>query len=350
MSIPVFRPSIKRSDMTAVLNCLVSEKIGPGSEAERFTRLLLRKMAYATGTLLRDRLRGIELALRCLNVPAGSRIAISPLSDRVYHHALTNLSLEPVYIDSMENIPAMDIAALERVCRKNPVQGIILDHHLGFSPDMKLLLEQNIPLIQDISRIISPDSHDAYKGNICLLSLEAEDVVTAGGGIFLAFAQKKPFYNSILKSYPDDIFLPDMNAALGAIQINELERFLDRRREILAALRQIPVSHRMLSNEDQPCPSLLPLLLNSPMQEVIQHGMKLEVEIRPAFARSIIQDMLKDFDADGQSPAEHYPESTKFALRTVLLPLHPGLRTRDVETLQKLIKTLPVQNSTGLSK
>ena len=324
--------------MKAVLTCLVSEKIGPGSEADFFIRQLLKKTGYAAGALLRERLRGIELALKCF--PAGSRIALSPLSDLSYRYVLESLSFRPVYVDSRGDIPAMDITALEQVHREDPVQGLILDHHLGFLPDMDRIAKLNLTMIQDISQILSSSPQGWYRGDVCLVNLEAENIITAGGGIFLAFQQKKG--RVVLQSYPDDIFLPDMNAALGIIQLAELENFLEIRQTISDTLRQLPCRHRFLSTHEQPSPSSLPLLLSSPMQDVIQYGMNRQIEIAPAFGNSIIQAMLKDFDVEKeQSPTEHYPESTKFALRTVLLPLYAGLKKSDLELLERFIKALP---------
>lgn len=368
MSIPVFRPSIKRNDMKAVLSCLVSEEIAAGADAVQLSRALLKMTGYGEGALLRERLRGLEIALKCLDLPEGGRVALSPLSDLSYLHALEALRLEPVYIDSRGDCPAMDMEALEREHRERPLQGLILEHHLGFSPDMKILTELKIPLVQDLSWIISsgrPSTADrsqevagegeeaapettvaaagaaVYMGEVCLVSLEVENLITAGGGIFIA-SRKKKGLKPILSHYPEDIYLSDMNASLGNIQLQELDKFLNVRGEILDVLRHTPMAHRFLLPEGRP--TCLSLLLNSSMQEVISYGMKHQVEIQPAFKRSIIQSMLKSFDTLGSgedSPAERYPESAGFSLKTVLLPLYPGLRKRDLEIVQKIIKTLP---------
>ncbi len=341
--------------MNAVLTCLVSEKIDAGAEAQNLTRGLLTLTACAEGTLLRERLRGLELALRTLNLQAGSRVALSPLSDRSSFYAMRALSLEPVYIDSRPDVPAMDMDILARAHAENPVQAVIVEPHLGFLPDMEMLEKQNIPCIQDISRIISPlrdreEKFQKYRGDICFINLESDDLITAGGGIFVAISHGKnrktkertAKFRQILSLWSEDIYLSDMNAALGLTQLKQLEKLLAARADILELFRYIKIPHRFLLPEDSV--ALLTILLKSPMQDVIAYGTKNGIEMRPAFARSIIHNMLTsdDVHSDGETPpAEQYPESTNFALGTVRVPFYPNMRKQDMETVRRVMRTLP---------
>ena len=57
MSIPVYRPTLKRRDMDAVLTCMVSDEIGPGSLAEQFSKEVAR-------FLNKEKRRGYALSRR----------------------------------------------------------------------------------------------------------------------------------------------------------------------------------------------------------------------------------------------------------------------------------------------
>lgn len=348
MAIPVFRPSIKRKDMDAVLTCLVSDQLGPGSYGEGLVHDLLERIDGDAGVLLRERLRGIELGFKTLELAPGDRVALSPLCDIGYYFVALRMGLEPVLVDVQESGPVLDPQELERVHRENGLSALVLDHPLGFSPAMDAISELKIPVFQDASNILSSRNDVSCIGDCILVSMEPENLITSGGGIFLASKNRKrsKLLNSAVEEFPQDIYLPDMNAALGGMQVKELKSFIHSREELKDVVVQQAMQgrHRVLSSEDQIVPSFLALFLHSPMQDVIQYAVKKQVELRPAFEKSIITSLLRDFDSgseEGSSPAELYPQSSAYSLRTVVLPLYPSLSRKELDIMLKVVKTLP---------
>ncbi|AHC14548.1 DegT/DnrJ/EryC1/StrS family aminotransferase [Salinispira pacifica] len=348
MAIPVFRPSIKRKDMDAVLTCLVSDQLGPGSYGEGLVHDLLERIDADAGVLLRERLRGIELGFQALELKAGDRVAVSPLSDMGYYFVARRMGLEPVLIDVQESAPVMDFEILEKLHGENAFSALVLDHPLGFSPETETVSELNIPIFQDASNILSYQSDGGCIGDCILVSMEPENLITSGGGIFLASKTRKrsKLLNAAVEAYPQDIYLPDMNAALGGMQVKELKSFITSREELKSVVVQQAMQgrHRVLSSDDQIVPSYLALFLQSPMQDVIQYAVKKQVEIRPAFEKSVITSLLRDFDSgseEGSSPAELYPQASSYSLRSVVLPLYPSLSRKELDIMLKVVKTLP---------
>jgi perosamine synthetase len=348
MAIPVFRPSVKRKDMDAVLTCLVSDQLGPGTYSEDLVHALLERCDADAGVALRESLRGIEIALRTLELGDRPRIAISALSSRVYAFVIEKLGMEAVIVDVQADLPVIDLESLETIHGHTPVDALILEHHLGYSPEIERVTQLGIPVVQDISRILYHSPRPEYIGDLLILSLEPEHIITTGGGVFLAASRKKwsKKLNSAVDAYPGDIYLPDMNAAMGVIQVKELKSFLEHRQELSGVLQRsiMESRHKMISLEEQLVPSCLPVLLAGSLQDAQHYGVKKQVEILPAFDGSYIQERMHHFEADqdaGAAPAEQYPNAARFALRTALLPLYPSIGRKELELLQKVIKTLP---------
>lgn len=348
MAIPVFRPSVKRKDMDAVLTCLVSDQLGPGEYAENLVHSLLEKTDSEGGALLRERLRGMEILIRSLELPDASRVAVSALSADLYAYALSQLGHEAVIIDVREDAPVMDLELLAARHGEDPLAAVILENHLGYSPDVENMKELNLPLIQDISGIFYIQPRPEYIGDFLLLNLDPENIITTGGGVFIAAARRKQSkqLSSVVDSYPRDIYLPDMNAAMGGIQLKEMKGFLEVRQELQGILQRsiMESRHKMLPVDEQLVPSCLPVLLNGSLHEAQQYGVKKQVEILPAFEDSIISALMRNYELDSegeQSPAEKYPRAAGFSLRTALLPLFPSMGRRELELLQKVVKSLP---------
>jgi tRNA-2-methylthio-N6-dimethylallyladenosine synthase len=79
--------------------------------------------------------------------------------------------------------------------------------------------------------------------------------------------------------------------------------------------------------------SSFPVALSDGMKEVRQYAMKKNVDTHPAFADTIAA--LED------SPAAHCTSARSLALRCLLFPLYPMLGKRDVETVCKVLASLP---------
>ena len=173
-----------------------------------------------------------------------------------------------------------------------------------------------------------------------------------------------------------------MNAALGLSQLRELGRFLGQRREIGALFLQAVsrTVHRPLvpKGEGDYCFFSFPVLLEHGLREVRQYAQKKEIETRPAYAGSILERAAGARDMAGAGgpagaeaqaaegpvnaaapgapaapPAEQAapaalptpigetPEARNLLLRCLLFPLYPSLGRRNVDTISKVLMTLP---------
>jgi perosamine synthetase len=230
-----------------------------------------------------------------------------------------------------------------------------------------------------------------------VLSLQPEGIITAGGGgvVFVRERRAGRGLSEAQGQLDRDQLLPDMNAALGLIQLKELDRFLRARREIAAAFHQAVSRSRHgallagpqaaetaeregvhtgpASDPALGVPYALAVTVRGAIREVRQYASRQGIETRRAFAEAALAfhpgavesaDAGGDGSTSGGTPAEpervpatassaavpaddraamlrEFPRAHELLLRSVLFPLYPGLSKKDVQLIAKVLATLP---------
>jgi dTDP-4-amino-4,6-dideoxygalactose transaminase len=344
MKIEARSPTIRRKEMDAVLSALVDDRVGPG-EGSRFLLQTARdSLEFDFALALRSPAMALAFALQALGLSDGDGVALSVLGPRYCRLVLRTLRLEPVLVDTAKGSPFMDAASLEAAIRPLAAAGkncraVIVDHGLGHSPDMAALAGAGIPIIEDISRALGSKQGGMPAGSagaLAILGLEEDDFLTAGGGALLCARGRREA--SVLRGMNplSEYSLPDMNAAMAAVQFREAERNLEKRRGIAEVYTQAAMRtrHRPFTarENDEYNNYAFALILESGMKDVIAYGKKKDIEVDAAFSRSLIQEL--------EEP-ERYPEAWSLSMRTALFPLYPRLSAADTEKVARLIGTLP---------
>jgi perosamine synthetase len=176
-------------------------------------------------------------------------------------------------------------------------------------------------------------------GDMCLLSLEPSHIITCGGGALLLARSRQAAaaIRRIVESSPLYSQLADMNAALGISQLAALDRFVLARRELAQAFLQSLMRSRHASLtqkiEAENVLSSFPVVLSDGMKEARAYALKRGVETIPAFAESVA--------AVDEQLTQACVRARSLMLRCLLFPLYPMLAKRDVETISKVLATLP---------
>jgi perosamine synthetase len=342
MAIPIFRPTLKRRDMGSVLGCIVSDKLGPGD----LTRDLITRVSQALGTgggvTVASPYAGLSLALEALGLAAGDAVVLSALAPAVHLRAVRDRGLVPLLADVDPDSGCIDPASAGLLAARG-AKAAIVHHALGFVADLEALRAAGLPVVEDASQALGArfpgGAPCGSGGDLALLSLEPEGIVTCGGGA-LVLGRTRPSAAGLRRTAegsPVYAPLPDLNAALGISQVAALDRFLAARRQICAAYAQalLKSRHRPLvqKGEAEPVPFSFPVLLADGMKDVRAFAAKKGVETLPAFAECAAA-------VDGAA-AESCPHARSLMLRCLLFPLYPMLARRDVETVTKVLAALP---------
>ncbi len=339
--VPVFRPSIKRKDMDGVLTCLVSDSIGYGEKTREFLHLLSRDLEadYAYG--FRDYSRGIGFALDSLELEEGSRIVISPLSPYFYYNEITSRGLDVLYADIDPSDGCMDPGQLKSLTDMNPA-AVLLHFPFGNIPDLEEIRSFELPVIADVSTAYAgtyKEENFSRFADILVLNLEAEGIITAGGGAAVLPCGKKytSAMNRIVRSIPESSFLTNIQASLGIIQFNQKDSFLEKRAAIkeIFSVSLMKGRHTAFSAKEgiEPVPFSFPVLLDGHEQDVRRYARKKGIRTMAAFEESsFAKYQIEDYPCPG---------AASILKRTVLFPLYPLLSRKDIETISKVLSTLP---------
>jgi dTDP-4-amino-4,6-dideoxygalactose transaminase len=368
MKIDVYSPTIRRKEMDAVLTAMVEDQIGPGERSRLLIQTAREHLHFDFALALRSPATALYLALKALDVKDGDGVLVSALSPRYYAQVFSDLRLTPLYCDVSFSSPCMSRESVEKALAAKPsdVQArcIVLHHTLGFLPSAADINDLGIPVIEDISQSYCPPlavsgsdavpSNDgvadagekqkemsaayAVQGVFAILGLEERDMLTSGGGALLfAMTRRDGSVLRNLSNIAPEYCLPDINAALAAVQFREAAKNMIKRREIAQVYTQasLRTNHKRFVALDgfEYNNYAFPLVLETGMKDVSAYARKKEIIVENAFEQSLA--------GAGISDQALCPVSYSLSLRTVLFPLYPRLNAPDIQRVSRLIMTLP---------
>lgn len=339
MSVPLFKPTIKRKDMDSVLTCMVSDQISSTSISEELITLVSQYLECQGGAALRDYRRAIDLSLDMLQLKPGDSLILSPLTPLSYFRSMEARGLKPLFCQVDRESATMLPESLEELKKENP-QGVILFHPLGLATPMEPFNDWDIPLIEDISQSLGGSWKEkplGSRGDLVILSMEAQNMITSGGGtLVMTREQYLPVMEDKLLEFSRESFLPDMNASLALVQWGQLDSFIEKRKSLVKLFRSSiqQGKHRLLRQPDggEAVWYSLPVVLQSPTREVSLYARKKNVETTLAFAGSVLEHLgNQDLCAQARS----------LSMRTLLFPLYPLMGSKNADMVNKVLLTLP---------
>lgn len=347
-----FKPTLRRKDMDAVLQTMVDEKIGPGERRKEFLRLFCQYIGAKDGVTLRSYVDAISIALKSAGAIAGDKIIVSVLSPEIYKAVADQLSLELVLVDTN---PATGCMSLEAV-RKAAEEGgkIVLLHEPLCQLPVNLadLNDLGLPVIEDITQSVGssmvadtegpvvPGSKPGTLGSIIICAFEEDGVLSTGGGA-VVLSTKDSLADEIkgyFKLYSPYIDLPDMNAALGIVQLTNLPSLLQRRAELYKLFSQsvMKTDNKLFGQGGIDFSSngyVFPVTCQGRPDEAIAFAAKYQVSCRRSFTKSVGARYQDRFDL--------YPGAVPSLSRGISFPLYPFLQSKDVDAIMKVLSHLP---------
>ncbi len=355
--IPLFRPTIRRRQMHAVLECLVSEEIGPGTLARRLAREVAAALRLAGGVALADYGAALGAALHAVTAGAGSgHVLVPALAPLAYVQAAERLGLVPLLIDVDPESGALSRAALQRLTAYRP-QAAVVCRGVGQPGGAGALRELGLPLVEDLTAALpglaAPEAEAAEPsagpaGAVVVVGLGAHAALAAGsGGLVLARARRD---RRLLDAYPRDRGgeeLSDVNAALALAQWQERAASRARCAELAARFRAALARGRHRTLPEAAAPGhLFPVLVADGMLAVRRYAARHRVETRLAGDDCALTRVAAPAAANGAAPppADHLPGldgARELARRCLLFPLYPALTDGAANRIAKVLATLP---------
>jgi perosamine synthetase len=340
MSIPVFCSYIRRKDMDTVLNCLVTDSIGPGEYLDRFQKSSREAFGLDACVAVRSPVLALSIALEALGLSEGDAIAVSAIAPAYYARVLADRRLVPVYVDCLPDSADMDIASIASLEPKP--KALVLYEALGNMPDPEEVAGLGLAVIEDMSEAVGAyrgERRAGSLGQLTVVALEHGSLVTSGGGALVAASGRRDaqVLRNLAESLGPELRMTDYNAALGLAQLRDMEAVIARRRELAALFAQslARTRHRLLSQggEGEPGYWAFPVAIESGVKDVRAYAKKKDVETECAFEGSLL--------GRGLVPEGRCPNARSLSLRCLLFPLHQRVGGAGAQKISKVLATLP---------
>jgi aminotransferase in exopolysaccharide biosynthesis len=214
----------------------------------------------------------LHISLKLAGVEAGDLVITQPLTFVATCNAIAYCNAEPVFIDVDRDTLGLSAKALEAwleenaqvdaegVCRtridNKVVRACVPMHTFGHPADLEGLVSVtrrwNIALVEDAAESLGSfykGKHTGTFGALGTLSFNGNKIMTTGGGGMILAGEalaarakhltttaKKPHaYEYIHDELGYNYRLPNLNAALGCAQLEQLDAFIEAKRALAAA-------------------------------------------------------------------------------------------------------------------
>ncbi len=380
--VPVFRPTVRRGEMDSVLGCLVADRIGPGDRARELTAAVAAALGMAGGIALADYRQALACALATLGLARGAGVLCSALAPQAHRDAVEAAGLEPLVVDVDADSGVIDLDAAEEA--RGRAHAAVIDHTLGFVPDLARVRSWDLPVIEDVTCSLGGydgETAPGPRGDLAVVWLGHSGLVTAAAGALLLCRTRAALASARRAAESRAEPLADLNAALALAQLKRYDADMRTRRSIRDAYHAAitRTRHRTLSLPHRAeggvqVPFSYPVVVADGAREVQRYAARARIETRPAYERSIAASALRaaeqaaqagsaaDASAGGPAAAAGAPDSAapaagapgrgggnggacpaadSLARRCVLFPLYPLLGDARVGAVARILATLP---------
>lgn len=280
--VALHEPSFRGNELAYVKECIDTGWVSSvGSYVDRFERDLAAYTGARHAVVVSNGTSGLQVALQLVGVKPGDEVLVPALSFVATANAVSHCGAHPHFVDSDRETLGVGVDALSEYLTQiaesrggaciNKLTGrriaaVVPMHTFGHPVDMPALLElaarHGIEVVEDAAESLGSwigDRHTGTFGRCGVLSFNGNKIVTTGGGGAIitndaALAKRAKHLTTTAKlPHPWEFFhdevaynyrMPNLNAALGCAQLEQLDGFVRAKRELtqryLAAFRDVP--------------------------------------------------------------------------------------------------------------
>lgn len=369
---------IDDSDIEAVVNVLKSDYLTQGPSITDFEKKICDITGAKYCVAVSNATAGLHIAVAALELKEGDEGITTPNTFLASSNCMVYNNLKPVFADIdpvSYNIDPEEIK--KHITKKTKL--LVPVHFAGLSCEMdkiaEIAKENNLYVIEDAAHAIGSQYADgSYVGNCKYSDMTVfsfhpvKTITTAEGGavttnsdelyqkLLMLRSHGVTKDESILTKNPGPWYyemhslgfnyrMTDMQAALGVTQLQKLDFFKKRRREVIAMYNKAFAGMKYLKTPYEPenvssCFHLYVTQIDfdslgktrtQVMQELRDRGIGTQVHYIPVPTQPYYKNTFGYKDGD-------YPIAEKYYEQELSLPLYPGLSDDDVNTVIKAVK------------
>jgi dTDP-4-amino-4,6-dideoxygalactose transaminase len=359
-------PAISEEEIEAVVDTLRSDWITTGPKTKRFESDFAKYLGAADALALNSCTAGMHIALATLGIGPGDEVITTPVTFCSSVNVIEHVGARPVLVDVEPETLTLDPARIAEAI--TPRTKAILPVHFGghpvdMSPLMEIARQHNLYVIEDAAHAV-PAFYEGQPigtfGDFASFSFYATKNLTTGeGGMLIGApdniararvlslhgmsrdawkrytAEGSWYYEVVAPGYKYN--MPDIQAAIGLVQLKRLNELQKRRLEIVAqytsAFSAIAEVETPIERSNvQSAWHLYVLRLNLDRLSINRAQFIEELKTRNiGTSVHFIPIHLHPFYRDkyGWKP-EDFPIAYREYQRLMTLPLHPRLTDEDV--------------------
>lgn len=369
---------IDDSDIEAVVNVLKSDYLTQGPSVSAFEKKICEITGAKYCVSVSNATAGLHIAVAALELKEGSEGITTPNTFLASSNCMVYNNVKPVFADIDPVSYNIDPKEIEKhISAKTKL--LIPVHFAGLPCDMEkintIAKKNNLHVIEDAAHAIGSQYADgSYVGNckysdMTVFSFHPVKTITTGEGGAVT-TNSDELYQKLLmlrshgvtkdegvltknpgpwyyemQSLGFNYRMTDMQAALGVSQLNKLDFFKKRRREVIAMYNKAFADMRYLKTPYEPenvcsCFHLYVTQIDfeslgksraQVMKELRDKGIGTQVHYIPVPTQPYYKNNFGYKDGD-------YPVAEKYYEQELSLPLYPGLSDDDVDTVIKAVK------------
>lgn len=367
----IHEPVFKGNEKKYLLDCIDKGYVSSiGEYINEFEKRMSKFTGAKYGIAVMNGTAALHVCLKLAEVRANDEVLVPSLTFVATSNAIRYCQAFPHYVESDEKNLGIDTKKLEDYLKENtlikqkicinkktgrPIRAIIVVHVFGMPTDLdplqRLCKKYHLKLIEDAAESLGSyykKKHTGTFGMASALSFNGNKILTTGGG-GMVLCNKKKIYelakhitttakiSSGWRFSHDKIGfnyrMPNLNAALGCAQIEQLALLIKKKRKLAKKYRAnfAKINQVKFLNEPDYAKSnfwLNTIILDKPnnnlLKNLIKKAEKLKIQIRPAWKLSHTLPMYKD------CPSMNLDTTEKIALRIMNLPSSADLLDKHI--------------------
>jgi dTDP-4-amino-4,6-dideoxygalactose transaminase len=255
-SIPHSRPTLGPAEAKAVSQVIESGYIAEGELVKKFENAFAQFLGAEYATSTNSGTSALHLTLLAMGVGLGDEVIIPSYVCSALLNAVNYTRATPILADIDPETYNLDVTDVRKRINKN-TKAIVVPHAFGLAADMDSLLELDVPIVEDCAQAIGAISNlrpVGLFGVAAIFSFYATKVITTGeGGMVATNSRDIAARIEDLKAYDKredykvrfNYKMNDIQAALGIVQLKQLEFLIRRRKEIAKRYHRAFNSYRI---------------------------------------------------------------------------------------------------------
>lgn len=269
--IPYGKHNINAADIKSVTKVLKSDFITQGKQIEIFEKKIKKYLGVRFAVAVSSCSAGLHLAAKAINLKKGNAMLTSPITFCSTANAALHCGAKVEFADVDYETGNISIESIKKKLKKKRIKALFPVHFGGLPCKMKeirkLSKKNNFYIIEDAAHALGSKYDDGTKVGSCKYSDMAvfsfhpvKSITTGEGGIITTNNKSlyekliklrshgieknsKKFLNSKAKKFPwyyevhhlsNHYRLTDFQCVLGSSQLNRLNSFINKRRQIAA--------------------------------------------------------------------------------------------------------------------